>query len=225
MRLINVRRGQFVYYKNQLHKVYAVQPFFKQSIHLVRLKDLKQELTTAKEIDLYRPKHLDSFISNNQRYTLHKEAKAEIGDYILVINPRPDSLDRHHLHAIEMVSKIEENGVISNKSNGIKHNEYWVMMPGLAEGAAIIDFQKPDLEYEAEVKEANQKGTIDQELVIPKIGDVFQKNDSDPLIQAMVIAIKGETIILGGNLEVPIAELTDSETWSLMHNTFVQLNR
>src|SRR5699024_3253675 len=119
---MNVRKGQFVYYKNKLHKVYSVKAFFKQSIHLIRLEDFEQELATAKEIDLYKPKHLDSFVCNYKRYTLNKNVKAKIGDYILVINPRPDSLDHHHLHAIEMVSKIEENGVISNKQNGIKHN-------------------------------------------------------------------------------------------------------
>src|SRR5690625_2304256 len=109
MRLINVRKGQFVYFENKLHKVYSVKPFFKQSVHLIRLSDFEQVLATAKEIDYYKPQHLDSFICNNQRYTLHKDTHAKVGDYILVINPRPDSLDRHYLHAIEMVSAIEAN--------------------------------------------------------------------------------------------------------------------
>src|SRR5690625_4002788 len=97
MRLINVRRGQFVYYENKLHKVYSVKPFFKQSVHLIRLSDFEQVLATAREIDLHRPKHLDSFMYNGHRFTLDKNKKAEVGDYILVINPKPDSLDRHHL--------------------------------------------------------------------------------------------------------------------------------
>src|SRR5690625_4751921 len=97
MKLINVRKGQFVYFENKLHKVYSVKPFFKQSVHLIRLEDFEQQLTTAKEIDLYRPQHLDSFKVNNKRYTLHRDIEAKVGDYILVINPRPDSLDRHHL--------------------------------------------------------------------------------------------------------------------------------
>src|SRR5690625_7300284 len=115
MRLINVRKGQFVYHHNQLYKVYGIKPFFKQSVHLVRLEDYEQQLTTAKEIDLYKPKHLDSFISNQQRYTLHKDAMAKVGDYILVINQRPDSLDHHHHHAIEMDSTNEYTTVISTK--------------------------------------------------------------------------------------------------------------
>ena len=130
MRLIHVRKGQFVYYKNRLHKVYAVQHFFKQSVHLIRLADLEQSLATAKEITYYQPQHLDSFIWNHQRFTLHRDKEARVGDYILVINPRPDSLDRHYLHAIEIVSSIEVHGIISNQANGIKHNEYWVMLPG-----------------------------------------------------------------------------------------------
>ncbi|MBO1002455.1 hypothetical protein ACFSKI_01500 [Pseudogracilibacillus auburnensis] len=219
MKLYNVRKGQFVYYDNKLHKVYSVKPFFKQSVHLVRLNDLEQQLTTAKEIELYKPKHLDSFICNHKRYTLHKNSQAKIGDYILVINPRPDSLDHHHLHAIELVSSIEKNGVISNKSNGIKHNEYWVMVPGLLEGANKIDFQHPRTDKNSNEHEAIP---LSPEVDLPKMGDVFQKNDSAPIIQAMVIAIKGRTIYLGGNLVVEKSEIVDPEKWSFVHNIFDQ---
>lgn len=219
MKLYNVRKGQFVYYDNKLHKVYSVKPFFKQSVHLVRLNDLEQQLTTAKEIELYKPKHLDSFICNHKRYTLHKNSKAKVGDYILVINPRPDSLDHHHLHAIELVSSIEENGVISNKSNGIKHNEYWVMVPGLLEGANKIDFQHPKTDENSNEHEAIP---LSPEVDLPKIGDVFQKNDSAPITQAMVIAIKGRTIYLGGDLVVEKSEIVDPEKWSFVHNIFDQ---
>mgnify|MGYP001313582060 CR=1 FL=1 len=218
MKLINVRKGQFVYYNNKLHKVYSVKPFFKQSVHLVRLADFEQELATAKEINLYKPKHLDSFVCNHKRYTLNKNVKAKVGDYILVINPRPDSLDHHHLHAIEMVSSIEENGVISNKQNGIKHNEYWVMVPGLEEGANIIDSEDGNIKTDTE----NYEEAITPGVKSPKIGDVFQKNDSDPIIQAMVIAMKGQTIYLGGDLKASKDDLADPEKWSFIHNIFDQ---
>lgn len=214
MKLINVRKGQFVYYQNKLHKVYSVKPFYRQSVHLIRLEDLEQQLATAKEIDLYKPKHLDSFVCNHTRYTLNKDVRAKVGDYILVIKPRPDSLDRHYLHAIEMVSIIEEEGIISHKSNGIKHHEYWVMEPGLAENATIIDKQVPDSD------DAHQERTTDTfmpESRTPKIGDIYQKNDSDPVIEAMVIAMEGNTVYLGGDLEVTIDELIDSNNWTYMH--------
>jgi len=218
MRLINVRKGQFVYYQNRLHKVYSVKPFFRQSVHLIRLSDLEQVIVTAREIDLYRPQHLDSFVYNKQRFTLDKHAQAEVGDYILVINPRPDSLDRHHLHAIEIVSSIEEKGVISNKMNGIKHNEYWVMVEGLADGATKIDWQNPDLKVE-------EDELIDQfleETYYPKVGNVYQKNDSEPLLHVMVIAIEGQTVYLGNGEKISINDLNDSTKWSLIVNPLEQ---
>ncbi|WP_301108425.1 hypothetical protein [Sporosarcina sp.] len=221
MNLLHVRKGQFVYYNNKLHKVYSVKAFFKQSIHLIRLEDFEQQLATAKEITLYKPKHMDSFIVNHKRYTLHKDVKAKVGDYILIINPQPDSLDHHHLHAMEMVSSIEANGVISNKSNGIKHNEYWVMMPGLEEGATIIDMEHPDANYLTQQEEEKPEITM-PETYNPKIGDVYQSNNSEPVIQAMVVAIQGETAFLGGDLEVKIDELTDPNSWSFVHSV---LNR
>lgn len=218
MRLINVRKGQFVYYENRLHKVYSVKPFFRQSVHLIRLSDLEQVIVTAREIDLYRPQHLDSFVYNKQRFTLDKRAQANIGDYILVINPRPDSLDRHHLHAIEIVSAIEEKGVISNKMNGIKHTEYWVMTEGLLEGAQKIDWQNPDLK----VAEDELIDQFLEEPYYPKVGNVYQKNDSDPLLHVMVTAIEGQTVYLGDGTTVTVSELGDSDQWSLIVNPLEQ---
>lgn len=221
MKLINVRKGQFVYYENNLHKVYSIKPFFKQSVHIARLSDLEQKLVMSKEITYYRPKHLDSFICNHKRYTLHKDKRAKVGDYILVIDPKPDSLDHHHLHAIELVSSVEENGVISNKSNGIKHIEYWVMVPGLLEGANVIDKQTPDPNENPDA-ELEDPDTLHPVLAAPRIGDVYQKNDSDPVFQAMVVAVQGRTIYLGGNMTVQSEELTDSDKWSYVLNALDQ---
>lgn len=217
MNLLNVRKGQFVYYNNELHKVYSVKPFFKKSVHLVRLVDLSQDLVTAREIELYKPKHLDSFVANKMRYTLDKDKQAKIGDYILVINPKPDSLDHHHLHAIEMVTAIETNGIISNKGNGIRHREYWVMVPGFIEDATKIDLKEPDLNAPADILNDQYEANI-LESSGPHIGDVYQKNNSDPLIQAMVIAKTGQTIYLGGDLKVKKSDLINSDKWSFVIN-------
>jgi len=218
MRLINVRKGQFVYYKNELHKVYSVQPFFRRSIHLSRLKDLEQIIVTAKEITYYRPKHLDSFIYNGKRYTLDEDTRAVVGDYILVIAPRPDSLDNHHLHAIELVSNIESKGVISNKSNGIKHTEYWVMTEGLLDNANIIDRLDQEIPEETAVDESTEQSY--NAIVAPMVGQLYQKNDSDPILQAMVVAIEGRTVYLGTDIKVQIEELTDTDKWTLVLNVF-----
>src|SRR5699024_12356710 len=97
MKLINVRKGQFVYYENELDKVYSIKPFFKQSVHLVRIRDFEQAIVTAKEITYYRPKHHDSFIRIGQRYTLDKTARDKVGEYTRVIHPKPPAL--HHQHS------------------------------------------------------------------------------------------------------------------------------
>src|SRR5690625_1696058 len=212
MLLFNVRKGQFVYYKNQLHKVYSVKPFFKQSVHLIRLNDFEQVLSTAREIDYYRQQHLDSFIWNRQRYTLHKETKAKVGDYILVTNPRPDSLDRHHLNSIELVSSLESNGVITNHSNGIKHNEYWVMLQGKHTDARIIDYQNPNVTIE----DTNEAAP--EEIIQPEIGDIFENLNTQPIMKTMVVAVQGKKIYLGNNHEVTADELMDDTKWRFVRN-------
>lgn len=212
MHLFNVRKGQFVYFDNQLHQVYSVKPFFKQSVHLIRLSDFEQILATAKEINLYRPKHLDSFVYNRQRYTLHKDVRAQVGDYILVINPKPDSLDHHYLHAIESVAKLEDGGVITNRQNGIAHSEYWVMKPGMLDDANIIDLQEPNGEI------TKEEADITEALVTPQIGDIFQKADENVTVQAMVVAIDGDTIHLGNGEETAATDLLDDTQWVFVNH-------
>src|SRR5699024_2340295 len=197
--------------------VYSVNPFLKNSVHIARISDFEQVLVQSYEINYYRPKHLDSFICNGQRFTLHKEKRVQVGYYILVINPRPDSLDHHHIHAIELVTSLEDNGVISNKSNGIKHNEYWTMTVGLLDDATKIDKQHPDHDSSI-IENADDEGPLHPDLRTPKIGDVFQKNDSEPVFQAMVIAIQGRDIYLGGDLKVASEDLTDTDQWSYIVN-------
>src|SRR5699024_858867 len=138
-------------------------PFFKNSVHIARLSDLEQVLVKAKEINYYRPKHLDSFFCNGQRFTLHKEKRAQVGDYILVINPRPDSLDHHHLHAIELVSSLEGNGVTCKKSDGIRNDEYWEVVPGELEEATRMDQQFPEDIVDEDVTTAAELGVVQHE--------------------------------------------------------------
>src|SRR5699024_8758153 len=132
----------------------------------------------------------------------------------------PDSLDHHHLHAIELVSSMEENGVISNKSNGIKHTEYWVMTPGLLDGANVID-QLEKNEYADTIENESRKESY-ADIAAPKVGRVYPKNDADPLIQAMVVASEGRTVYLGSNIVVQGEEITDTDKWSLVLNVHDQ---
>src|SRR5699024_12766819 len=102
MKLFNVRKGQFVYYNNQLHKVYAIKPFFRTSVHLIRLRDYKQQLVRARDIDFYQPKELASLICFHKRYTLATNKRANIAEYILVTNLKPDTIDMQYLQSIEI---------------------------------------------------------------------------------------------------------------------------
>ncbi|MFE7821579.1 hypothetical protein ACFU1R_25845 [Priestia megaterium] len=220
MKLYQVRKGQFVYYNNELHRVYSVKPLYKQSVHLIRLRDLTQHLTTAARVERYKPKSLDSFVFNRQLFTLCNDRKAEEGDYILITNPRPDSLDYYSLNEIEVVSTVENNGVVTTKLNGIKHSEYLLMVPGRKEDSHSIDYQDGEnmLSKDLSTFESDQLETNHLNLEMPSIGDVYKKINSDILIKTMVISIHGETIFLGGDIKLSKEELTDTSQWQFLYN-------
>ena len=220
MKLYQVRKGQFVYYNNELHRVYSVKPLYKQSVHLIRLRDLTQHLTTAARVERYKPKSLDSFVFNRQLFTLCNDRKAEEGDYILITNPHPDSLDYYSLNEIEVVSTVENNGVVTTKLNGIRHSEYLLMVPGRKEDSHSIDYQDGEnmLSKDLSTFESDQLEINHLNLEMPDIGDVYKKNNSDILIKTMVISIHGETIFLGGDIKLSKEELTDTSKWQFLYN-------
>lgn len=51
MKLYQIRKGQLVYYNNELHRIYGVKQMYKQSVHAIRLRDLTQILTTAASVE------------------------------------------------------------------------------------------------------------------------------------------------------------------------------
>ena len=220
MKLYQVRKGQFVYYNNELHRVYSVKPLYKQSVHLIRLRDLTQHLTKAARVERYKPQNLDSFVFNRQAFTLCNDRKAEEGDYILITNPHPDSLDYYSLNEIEIVSTVEKNGVITTKSNGIRHSEYLLMVPGRKEDSRPIDYQDGGNMADEDLNtfESHQLETNNLDLEMPNIGDVYKKNNSDILIKTMVVSIHGETIFLGGDLQLSKEELADTTKWQFLYN-------
>ncbi|NLY80910.1 MAG: hypothetical protein GX072_13780 [Lysinibacillus sp.] len=213
MKLFQVRKGQFVYYENELHRVYAVKPMYKQSVHLIRLRDLKQVLCSAKEVERYQPKEKDSFIFNKNYYTLSNR-KAEVGDYILITNPSPDYLDHYSLNEIEVVASVENKGVITTNSNGIRHHEYKLMIPGRDEDSHPIEYK--DFQQIKDAKEASNSTLIED--LYPEIGDVYKKKDGDCSFETMVIAIIDDVAYLGGGLKVPMKELMELAKWEFLYN-------
>lgn len=116
------------------------------------------------------------------------------------------------------MSSVETKGVITTKSNGIKHNEYLLMVPGRDKNSHPIDYldknkEDSDVNISDQSQPANSfKGEM------PNIGDVYRKRSGNHFIDAMVVAINGGTIFLGNNLEVSLEELTDSERWEFQYS-------
>lgn len=215
LNLFQVRKGQFVYFKNELHRVYAVKPMYKKSVHLIRLRDLTQHLARAAEVDRYQPKEHDSFIFNQNVYTLNKDRKAQEGDYILITNPTPDSLDHYSLNEIEVVASVENKGIITTTSNGIRHHEYLLMVPGRTENSNPIEYQ--DLNN-LEENSASESEISHLDILLPSIGDVYRKNDNTNSLEAMVVAVQGSTIFLGNGIELLEDELMNTKEWEFLYN-------
>ncbi|QGQ48520.1 hypothetical protein [Metabacillus sediminilitoris] len=219
MKLYQVRKGQFVYYNNELHKIYGVKPMYKQSVHLIRLRDLTQHLTKAVSVERYKPKDLDSFVFNHKVYTLRNDRKAEAGDYILINNPMPDSLDTYSLNEIDLIETADNKGVITSNSHGIKHNEYLLMVPGRANGSTPIDYQDIEKVDEESLKDLDpQNLDLRANEVLPSLGDVYKKKDNHAFFEAMVVAIKDQTVYLGGGIEITADELMINDKWEFQYN-------
>lgn len=218
MKLYQIRKGQFVYYNNELHRIYGVKQMYKQSVHAIRLRDLTQVLTTAASVEKYKPKEHDSFVFNRHVYTLSKR-NAEEGDHVLIHNPKPDSLDTYSLNEIDVVESSDKNGVTTNNSHGLKHYEYLVMEPGRADNSNPIDYQSME-GVDAENLDDSALGPVitTSSEQLPRVGSIYRKKVDDELLEAMVIAIKGQKIYLGGGLEVPLDELSNSDKWEVVYH-------
>ncbi|RDW16682.1 hypothetical protein [Oceanobacillus chungangensis] len=218
MKLYQIRRGQFVYYNNALHKVYGIKAMYKQSVHLIRLRDLTQHLTKAVHVERYKPKELDSFNFNQKAYTLRNQ-KAEEGDYILIHNPRPDSLDTYSLNEIEMVETADNKGIITSNSHGVKHNEYLLMEPGRDKNGHPIDFKDIETADSANLQdmESQELSNLTSEL-LPSIGDIYKRVDNTELYEAMVVAVTDDLVYLGNGTVVSPLELLNADEWEYLYN-------
>lgn len=212
MKLFQVRKGQFVFFNNELHKVYSVKPVFRKSVHLFRLKDMQQTLTSASEIQYYKPKHADTFIFYGKRYTLDQDMKPNPGDYILITKPTPDLLDHYSLNEIEKVETVENNNVMTTRDNGVKHHEYVVMVPGRLEDTQEIAYYDKTLVPEAQqIEDESVHYLADQFYEHPIVGDVYL--DVKENAKAMVIAIKDNEITLGHGVKLNLSDLMNEDNY------------
>lgn len=217
MKLFQVRKGQFVFYRNELHKVYSVKPVFKKSVHLLRLKDMKQVLTQASEIELYKPKHNDTFIFYGKRYTIDENAKAKPGDYILITKPAPDFLDHYSLNEIEKVESVENGNVVTTRDNGVKHHEYVVLVPGKAAASQEIAYYDKSLVPEEQLLQDESISYLAEtdEKLKPVVGDVYY--DVENKTKAMVVAMTEDEVIFGHGVRAGIGDVIDEDKYQVVY--------
>lgn len=218
MKLLQVRKGQFVYYQNELHKVYSVKPLAKKSVLMFRIKDMEQVSSKAEEVTFYKPKHMDSFLFFGARYTLREDRPAEEGGYILITKPDPDYMDHYSLNEFEKVESVEGKNVITTRQNTVKSREFLVMVPGEEQGSndiVYLDKSKvsaEQLEQDAQLEEVLRE----KNAVRPSIGDVYLNLDNTGT--AMVVAIAGEEVTLGTGERITFHELYKADNWSYLYN-------
>ena len=180
MKLIQARKGQFVYYNNELHKIYSIKPLAKKSILMFRIKDMEQVASKAEEVTYYKPKHMDSLLFLGARYTLREDRTAEEGGYILITKPDPDYMDHYSLNEFEKVESVEGKNVITSRQNTVKSKEFLVMVPGEEEGSNdIVYLDKSKVSAEQLEQDAQLEEVLREKSAIrPSIGDVYLNLDN-----------------------------------------------
>lgn len=218
MKLLQVRKGQFVYFNNELHKVYSVKPLAKKSVLMFRLKDMEQFSGKAEEVAYYKPKHMDSFIFLGTRYTLREDQPAEEGGYIFIHKPDPDYMDHYSLNEFEKVESIEGKNVITTRQNTVKFREFLTMVPGEEAGSNDIAYYDKS-KVSADELEADQQ--LEEELrernaIKPSIGDVYLNLDNRAV--AMVVAVEQEQVTMGTGVRISFHDLYDSDSWNYLYS-------
>ena len=218
MKLLQVRKGQFVYYNNELHKVYSVKPLAKKSVLMFRVKDMEQVASRADEVSYYKPKHMDSFMFFGARYTLREDQVAEEGGYILIHKPDPDYMDHYSLNEFEKVESVEGNEVVTTRQNTVKAREFLVMVPGQdpdSNDIAYFDKSKVPAD-QLEADEQLEETLREKNAIRPSIGDVYLNLDNGAT--AMVVAIEQEDVTLGTGTKLTFHELYKSDSWNYLYN-------
>lgn len=219
MNLLQVRKGQFVYYKNELHKVYSVRPLSRLSVLLYRIKDMEQVSCRADEIKLHRPQHLDSFMLMGTRYTLRKDEPAVEDGYILITHPDPGHLDHYSLNEFEKVAELIDGKVYTTLLNTVRPKEFMTMVQGVQEDSNTIDYLDESLVTEEQRAEELrlEKEAEEEAAVKPSVGDIYINLDNG--IKAMIVAVIDDEIVLGHGERMKAEELIESDSWTLIYIT------
>lgn len=218
MKLLQVRKGQFVYFNNELHKVYSVKPLAKQSVLMYRIKDMEQVETKAENVTFYKPKHMDSFMLAGTRYTLREDLNAEPGGYIFISKPDPDYTDHYSLNEFEKVESVEGKDVITTRQNTVKAKEFFVMTLGEEPGSNDISyFDKSKVPAEQLEKDASLEEDLNEKNGIkPSIGDVYLNIETGGT--TMVVAIEQDVATMGTGDKMTFSKLYKADHWSFLYS-------
>ncbi len=219
MKLLQVRKGQFVYYKNELHKVYSVRPLSRFPVLLYRIKDMEQVSCRADEIKLHRPQNLDSFMLMGTKYTLKKGAEPLEDGYILITHPDPGHLDHYSLNEFEKVQEVIDQKVYTTLLNTVKPKEFMTMVPKVDENSNPISYLDESLitEEQRAIDIQLEKEAEADAAIKPSVGDIYINLDNG--IKAMVVAVIDDEIILGHGERMKADELIESDSWTLIYIT------
>lgn len=218
MNRFQVRKGQFVYYQNELHQINSVKSMFRKSLYLYRLKDMQRYLARTSDIHVCNPKHMDTFIYSGHRYTIDQDRAIDKGDYILVIKPVPELLDHYGLNAIEKVEYIEKDYVGTTKDNGVRHHEYVAMNPEKVEGSLDIAYLDRHLVSDEQRQTDESPGLLrmDDMQLYPVIGDIYW--DSKTNMKTMIVAMSDKEVILGHGDRLSVEELIHGDQYTLLYS-------
>ncbi|SIT84708.1 hypothetical protein [Edaphobacillus lindanitolerans] len=217
MKLYQVRKGQFVFYQNELYKVYSINPLARKSVHMYRVKDMEQAISKAEEITYHKPQHMDSFMFYGKRYTLREDLEPEEGGFVLVTKPDPEPMSHYGLNEFEKVEQLEGKTVMTSRQNIIKRKEFMVMSEGMDGGARDISYQDPSAVTEDQLeadKRLERKLSREQEIQ-PNIGDIYLNLHDGS--RSMVVAVVEDDVYLGHGQKFPIKELLNSDHWTLVY--------
>lgn len=219
MKLLQVRKGQFVYYQNELHKVYSIKPLSKKSVQMYRIKDMKQVVSRADEIDLYKPKHMDSFMFMGAMYTLRQDQKAVVDGYIIITKPDPGYLDHYSLNEFEKVDKLKDGSVYTTLNNTVGEKEFLVMVPKEEPGSKNISYFDDTIITEQQQEEDKKllEETKKNAAIRPSLGDMYINLDNG--IKAMIVVIDQDEVVFGHGERITITDLFESDSWNPIYIT------
>lgn len=221
MKIFQAKKGQFVYYKNELHKVYLIKikVNFKKAFYLYRLKDMQQVVTPAESLQTYHPEHKDTFIFCGKRFMIDKNKVPVSDDYILIVKPTPDYLDHYSLNAIEEVELVEGDDVVTTQSNGVKSKEYAVMVPDKSKDGRAIDYFEYRLvpDHQLQTDESPRVAQNIKQQHYPVIGDIYYDTKKD--MDVMITATNNSEVFFGHGHHLRIMDLLDGDRYTLT-NTY-----